>query len=228
MAQPAIAADLTPSGAQALWILHVGEFLAAGFVITMGRLTDRIGRRRLLTIGVAVYGVASMGAALSPSAELLIAARALLGVAAATIMPSSFVLGQRPGRGEPAGGRPVAVAGLPRHVGGATGPDQHRPVGDRGNDHDLRAPGDGRPRRGAAGLPRGGRLRAGGGDRVRAPPATSRRSAAGPAAVRHPGGAGEPRVDGAHDGPPSWEPTCSSLRSSRWAPVSPRPRPGWC
>ncbi len=92
LAQPAIAADLEPSGAQALWILHVGEFLAAGFVITMGRLTDRLGRRRLLTIGVAVYGAASVVAALSLTAELLIGSRALLGVAAATIMPSALAL----------------------------------------------------------------------------------------------------------------------------------------
>src|SRR5699024_8538154 len=59
LAQPSIAADLEPTGAQALWILHVGEFLAASFVITMGRLTDRIGRRRLLMIGVGLYGLAS-------------------------------------------------------------------------------------------------------------------------------------------------------------------------
>ncbi|MDS1270792.1 MFS transporter [Lipingzhangella sp. LS1_29] len=92
LAMPSIAADLQPSGTQSLWILHIGEFLAAGCVITMGRLTDRIGRRRLLMIGVSVYGVASVAAALSTSPEMLIAARALLGVAAATVMPSAIGL----------------------------------------------------------------------------------------------------------------------------------------
>lgn len=92
LAMPSIAADLGPSGTQLLWILHIGEFLAAGCVITMGRLTDRIGRRRLLMIGVAGYGAASVLAALSTSPEMLIAARALLGVSAATVMPSGMAL----------------------------------------------------------------------------------------------------------------------------------------
>lgn len=69
----------------------MGEFLAAGFVITMGRLTGRIGPR-LLLIGVTAYNLASVMAALSASAEMVIAARALLGVAAATIVPSSLAL----------------------------------------------------------------------------------------------------------------------------------------
>ncbi|QVQ53791.1 MFS transporter [Spiractinospora alimapuensis] len=92
IAIPSITADLNPTGAQLLWTLHVGEFLAAGLVLTMGRLTDLIGRRRLLMIGVAAYGTASLVAAFSTSAEMLIAMRALLGVAAATAMPSAIGL----------------------------------------------------------------------------------------------------------------------------------------
>ncbi|GAA0981433.1 MFS transporter [Nocardiopsis tropica] len=92
LAMPAIGADLLPSASQSLWILHVGELLGAGFVLTLGRLGDRVGRRRLLLTGLAVYGAASAAAAFSPDAWTLIAARALLGLAAATLAPSALSL----------------------------------------------------------------------------------------------------------------------------------------
>jgi len=92
LATPSIAADLEPSGTQMLWIIHVGELLAVGFALTMGRLGDNVGRRRLLMIGVSVYGAASFLAAFSTEPWMLIAARALLGVATATVMPSTMSL----------------------------------------------------------------------------------------------------------------------------------------
>ena len=75
--------DLQPSASQLLWITDIYGFLIAGLLITMGTLGDRIGRRRLLMIGAAGFGAASVLAAFATSAEMLIAARALLGVAAA-------------------------------------------------------------------------------------------------------------------------------------------------
>jgi MFS transporter, DHA2 family, multidrug resistance protein len=66
--------------------------MIAGFLITMGTLGDRIGRRRLLSIGAAAFGAASVLAAFSTSAEMLISARALLGIAGATLMPSTLAL----------------------------------------------------------------------------------------------------------------------------------------
>ena len=92
LALPAINADLGPSGIQLLWIVDIYGFLVAGSLITMGTLGDRIGRRRLLLIGAAVFGVASLIAAFSTSAEMLIAARAALGVAGATLAPSTLSL----------------------------------------------------------------------------------------------------------------------------------------
>ncbi|MEQ3550328.1 MFS transporter [Pseudonocardia nematodicida] len=92
LAAPALSADLAPSATQQLWILDIYGFLIAGFLITMGTLGDRIGRRRLLLIGGAAFAVASVLAAFAPTAELLIAARALLGVAGATLMPSTLGL----------------------------------------------------------------------------------------------------------------------------------------
>ena len=92
LALPRISADLQPSSAQLLWIIDIYGFFVAGLLITMGNLGDRIGRRRLLLIGAAAFGVASVLAALSRSAGMLIAARALLGVAGATLAPSTLSL----------------------------------------------------------------------------------------------------------------------------------------
>src|SRR2546425_7549677 len=92
LALPAISADLQPTSAQLLWIMDIYGFLVAGLLITMGALGDRIGRRRLLLIGAAGFGVASVLAAFSTSAEMLIATRAALGVAGATLAPSTLSL----------------------------------------------------------------------------------------------------------------------------------------
>src|SRR3954453_18671556 len=58
LAVPEITADLRPSSAQLLWIVDVYGFFVAGSLITMGTLGDSIGRRRLLMIGAAAFGVA--------------------------------------------------------------------------------------------------------------------------------------------------------------------------
>lgn len=92
VAMPSLSADLQPNTSQMLWILHIYGFLIGGLLITMGRLGDRIGRRRLLMTGAAAFAVLSMAAAWSTSAEMLIAVRALLGVAGATLMPSTYSL----------------------------------------------------------------------------------------------------------------------------------------
>src|SRR5919108_319726 len=92
LAVPSLSAQLAPTSVQLLWILDIYGFLVAGALITMGTLGDRIGRRRLLLIGAAAFGGASVLAAFSVSAGMLIAARALLGLAGATIAPSTLSL----------------------------------------------------------------------------------------------------------------------------------------
>ncbi|MGQ9426387.1 MFS transporter [Gilvimarinus sp. F26214L] len=92
LAVPALSADLKPTSAQLLWILDIYGFMIAGFLITMGTLGDRIGRRKLLLAGATAFGAASAVAAFSTSAEMLIATRALLGIAGATLMPSTLSL----------------------------------------------------------------------------------------------------------------------------------------
>ena len=92
LAVPSLTAELEPSSAELLWITDIYGFFLAGFLITMGTLGDRVGRRRLLLIGAAAFGVGSVLAAFSTSVEMLIVTRALLGVAAATLAPSTLSL----------------------------------------------------------------------------------------------------------------------------------------
>ncbi len=92
LALPAISADLRPTAAQLLWIIDIYGFMVAGFLITMGTLGDKLGRRRMLLIGAAAFAAASVAAALSTTAEALIATRALLGIAGATLAPSTLSL----------------------------------------------------------------------------------------------------------------------------------------
>jgi DHA2 family multidrug resistance protein-like MFS transporter len=92
LALPHLSADLGAQTTEQLWIIDIYGFMVAGFLVTMGTLGDRIGRRRLLLLGAAAFGAASVLAAYSTSPEMLIAARALLGIAGATLMPSTLAL----------------------------------------------------------------------------------------------------------------------------------------
>ena len=91
-AVPHIAAQLHPSGTEILWIFDVYGFVLAGLLLTMGSVADRIGRRRLLLVGAAAFGGASVLAAYAPSPAWLVAARALLGVGGSTLMPSTLAI----------------------------------------------------------------------------------------------------------------------------------------
>ncbi|MGI5230668.1 MFS transporter [Actinoallomurus sp. CA-142502] len=92
MALPTLSTELGADSTQQLWIMDVYGFMVAGFLITMGTLGDRIGRRRLLMIGAAAFGAASVLAAFSTGPGLLIFARALLGIAGATLTPSTLAM----------------------------------------------------------------------------------------------------------------------------------------
>jgi MFS transporter, DHA2 family, multidrug resistance protein len=92
LAVPALSEDLRPSSAELLWITDIYGFMVAGFLVTMGTLGDRIGRRRLLLCGAAAFGAVSVAAAFSTSPGMLIASRALLGIAGATLAPSTLSL----------------------------------------------------------------------------------------------------------------------------------------
>ena len=89
LAIPSLVEDVQPTSTQLLWIADIYGFALAGLLITMGNLGDRIGRKRLLLTGSAAFGLASALTAFAGEPWLLIGARALLGVAGATIMPSA-------------------------------------------------------------------------------------------------------------------------------------------
>jgi DHA2 family multidrug resistance protein-like MFS transporter len=91
-ALPAISIDLRPSGTQLLWIVDLYAIMLAGLLIAMGSIGDRFGRRRLLLIGAVGFGAASLLAAYSQSAEMLLVSRAMLGIFGATLMPSTLSL----------------------------------------------------------------------------------------------------------------------------------------
>jgi DHA2 family multidrug resistance protein-like MFS transporter len=92
LALPELSADLGADRTEQLWITDIYGFMVAGLLVTMGTLGDRIGRRRLLLAGAAAFAAASVLAAYASSPEMLIAARALLGVAGATLGPSTLAL----------------------------------------------------------------------------------------------------------------------------------------
>ncbi len=92
LATPSIVEDLKPTASQVLWIGDIYSFVLAGLLITMGNLGDRFGRKFLLLVGGSLFAVISIFAAYSATAEMLIVARALLGVAGATLMPSTLAL----------------------------------------------------------------------------------------------------------------------------------------
>jgi DHA2 family multidrug resistance protein-like MFS transporter len=92
LAVPQMSADLGPSSSEVLWITDIYGFLIAGFLVTMGTLGDRVGRRLLLLLGAAAFGVASVLTAYAQTPEMLIATRAVLGVAGACLAPSTLSL----------------------------------------------------------------------------------------------------------------------------------------
>jgi MFS transporter, DHA2 family, multidrug resistance protein len=92
LAIPRLTADLRPTTAELLWVVDSYAFLVAGCLMTAGALGDRLGRRRVLLVGAAGFGCASLLAAFATSPAMLIAARVLLGVAGATLMPSTLSL----------------------------------------------------------------------------------------------------------------------------------------
>ncbi|MGE3961268.1 MAG: MFS transporter [Dehalococcoidia bacterium] len=122
LAVPHLSADLQPSSTELLWIVDIYGFMIAGSLITMGALGDRIGRRKLLLIGATAFGATSVLAAFATTPEMLIASRALLGVAGATLAPStlSLISNMFPDAGQRT--RAIGVWMSSFALGGAIGP----------------------------------------------------------------------------------------------------------
>ncbi|MET8883504.1 MFS transporter [Streptomyces rubiginosohelvolus] len=122
VAVPSLTEDLRPSGTALLWIVDAYPLVCASLLILFGTLGDRIGRRRVLLIGYALFGVASVLAATADTSGVLIAARALLGVGGAMIMPATLSILRQvfPDRRERA--LAIGVWTAVAAVGAATGP----------------------------------------------------------------------------------------------------------
>ncbi|MEU8629957.1 MFS transporter [Streptomyces sp. NPDC048669] len=122
VAVPAVTEDLRPSAVGLLWIVDAYPLVCASLLILFGTLGDRVGRRRVLLLGYALFGVASAVAAMADSAGVLIAARALLGVGGAMIMPATLSILRQvfPDRRERA--MAIGVWSAVAAVGAAAGP----------------------------------------------------------------------------------------------------------
>ncbi|QWQ44422.1 MFS transporter [Streptomyces sp. YPW6] len=122
VAVPSLTEDLRPSGTALLWIVDAYPLVCASLLILFGTLGDRIGRRRVLLIGYALFGLASALAATADTSGVLIAARALLGVGGAMIMPATLSILRQvfPDRRERA--LAIGVWTAVAAVGAATGP----------------------------------------------------------------------------------------------------------
>ncbi|GAB4084875.1 MFS transporter [Myceligenerans cantabricum] len=122
LAVPSLTRDLAATATQVLWIGDVYSLAIAGLLVTMGTLADRVGRKRLLLVGACAFGAASALAAFAPTAEVLIAARLLLGVAGATLMPSTLSLIRTifPDAGERT--KAIAIWSAAAGAGAAAGP----------------------------------------------------------------------------------------------------------
>ena len=122
VAVPALTEDLRPGAQDLLWIVDAYPLIAASLLILFGTLGDRIGRRKVLLMGYALFGVASALAAFAPTPDVLIAARALLGAGGAMIMPATLSILRQvfPDRRERA--MAIGVWSAVAAVGAAVGP----------------------------------------------------------------------------------------------------------
>jgi DHA2 family multidrug resistance protein-like MFS transporter len=92
VAFPSLVADLQPGSVEQLWIIDSYALALSGLLVTAGALGDRWGRKRLLLVGFAIFAAASLLAVVATAAWHVIAARVLLGVGGAAIMPSTLTI----------------------------------------------------------------------------------------------------------------------------------------
>ncbi|QQM20497.1 MFS transporter [Rhodococcus sp. P-2] len=121
-ALPTLVEDLGASSSEGLWIINAYPVVMAGLLLGSGTLGDRVGHRRMFLIGLVFFGIASLAAAFSTTPEALIAARALLAVGAAAMMPATLALIRVTFEDERERNVAIAVWGSLAIVGSALGP----------------------------------------------------------------------------------------------------------
>ncbi|WP_231598762.1 MFS transporter [Corynebacterium occultum] len=121
-ALPELRTQLQTSELEGLWIINAYSLVLAGLLLGTGTLGDKIGHRLMFTIGLTIFGLASLGAAFAPSAWALVAARAVLGLGAATMMPATLALIQLTFHDERERNTAIGIWGAVAVVGAALGP----------------------------------------------------------------------------------------------------------
>ncbi|CAH0155633.1 Antiseptic resistance protein [Microbacterium sp. Bi128] len=121
VAVPSIVEDLGISSTEVQWVQEAYTLVFASLLLVFGSLADRFGRRRLMLIGVVIFALASIAAALAPTGGLLILARLIQGIGGAMILPTTLSLINATFRGRERG---IAFAVWGSTIGGmaAVGP----------------------------------------------------------------------------------------------------------
>ena len=121
-ALPTLSEQLHASSLQQLWIINAYALMIAGLLLGTGTLGDRIGHRRMFVIGLWIFGLASLTAALAPGAWELVAARAFLGIGASIMMPATLALIRLTFEDEIERNTAIGIWGSIAVVGAAAGP----------------------------------------------------------------------------------------------------------
>lgn len=121
-ALPVLTHELHTTDTQQLWIINAYPLMLAGLLLGTGTLGDRVGHRRMFSIGLILFGFASLAAALAPTAWALVAARAFLGLGAATMMPATLALIRLTFEDEIERNTAIGIWGSVAVVGAAAGP----------------------------------------------------------------------------------------------------------
>lgn len=121
-ALPLLREQLAATETQALWIINAYPLLMAGLLLGTGTLGDKIGHRRMFLMGLSIFGIASLGAAFAPTAWALVAARAFLGIGAATMMPATLALIRITFEDERERNTAIGIWGSVAILGAAAGP----------------------------------------------------------------------------------------------------------
>lgn len=122
VAIPTLTQSLNASGTEVLWIIDIYPLLMAGLLVPMGTFADRIGNRKLLLIGLVIFGIASALAAFAQTATMLIAARMLLALGGSMIMPCVLGLIRRTFEDEGERAMALGLWGMIGAAGAAVGP----------------------------------------------------------------------------------------------------------
>ncbi|WP_225028902.1 MFS transporter [Xinfangfangia pollutisoli] len=122
VAVPSLTQALGASGTEVLWIIDIYPLLMAGLLVPMGTLSDRIGNRRILLTGLAIFAAASACAAFAPSAPALIAARVALALGGAMILPCVLGLIRKTFEDEAERAMALGLWGTVGAAGAAVGP----------------------------------------------------------------------------------------------------------